>query len=399
MDIFGRLEGDLYRKRGDGSMNQNPFGQRGGPYAQSSGRVRTENPFALPMPEAPPSYSEVDADRYQRPAYQNSYCEGLLESPDNDKYAFLKAFDTGFFIDDSGSIDGKSWREIGADMEDIFSICTQYDRDGIEIHSTGTVTEILQTTHPSGATPTGQCPHKIVKPYLQRHEKNLDSVVITDGKLTDDVFFQDCETRAPVEPKQFFKTRVLWDLKQLNDELAKFAGDEKTLTFYLRAFPNAAPNDYDRYRTIPRIQSLRINRKNLTLLTAFALTPIIQAAPQHISTTWGITISNTLGVGTGLAISVFDDGANTNPVLYWTVYGSWSLSALLVVLFTTFSIKKSSRLRYLCNFALIQFLLTIVIAVSSIGEEGFVAKHLKQWTPLATIAIAGALTVGFERVA
>lgn len=316
------------------SRNKNPF-------AQTRGRLSTENPFtsrASSAPDSPPWYSKfkLEADETLFPFYQDWYRKCVLEDLATESSVTI------FVVDDSGSMADSSWRE----TMNVTPNCTQYNEHGISVyflsHSdsslyknitfAGTVAEIFQTVRPSGATPTSQC--------------------------------------------------------------LQIASSSRC-----RAFQNTAPNDYDWSRTISRIQSIRINPAALAFLAVFALLPIIQAVPQHISTTWGIPIFNTLGVGTGLAISVFDNEANTDPVLYWTVYGFWSLSALLVVFFTTFSIRKSSRLRYLCTFFLVEFIILTVIAVSSIGDGGFVAKHLREWTPLATLAVAGALTAGFRRVA
>ena len=85
-------------------------------------------------------------------------------------------------------------------------ICTQREADGIDVYFlnhpdsslyknitlAGTVVEIFQTVRPGGATPTGQHVQKILKPYLERYEKNPETtkpihIVITDGEPTDDV--------------------------------------------------------------------------------------------------------------------------------------------------------------------------------------------------------------------
>ncbi|XP_014559449.1 hypothetical protein COCVIDRAFT_24175 [Bipolaris victoriae FI3] len=340
-------------------------------------------PRASPVPKAPPCNSKVELKA------ENSYREHI-EPSDTDPYAFLKSFDT-IFIDDSGSMSGRSWQETRKALENITPICTQDDGDGIDLYF---------LNHTASTKP-------------------INTIVTTDGEPTDDMEAHivgaakkpdDLEASAWQGGTQFQvgkEEHMRAAIKQLYDRLVKLSGDEKIVMPYLpkassaryRAFPNTAPKGCDRSRTVSRTQLLRINPAALTFLTIFAQLSIIQAAPQHISTTWGIPIFNTLGVGTGLAISVFDDEANTHPVLYWIVYGFWSVSALLVVAFTTFSIKKSSRLRYFCTFVLVEFILLTMIAVSSIGDQGFVTKHLREWTPLATVAIAGALTVGFKRVA
>jgi hypothetical protein len=50
------------------------------------------------------------------------------------KYAFLTQFDTVFLIDDSGSMAGRSWREIKKAFSAITPIYTAHDADGIDIY-------------------------------------------------------------------------------------------------------------------------------------------------------------------------------------------------------------------------------------------------------------------------
>jgi uncharacterized protein YegL len=149
--------------------------------------------------EAPPAYTPGPA--------QSPTVVSALEDTDDDQYAFLRSFDTVFLIDDSGSMAGRSWRETGKALETITPICTQRDADGIDIYFlnhpdssiyknvtlASTVIEIFQTVRPNKSTPTGQRLNKILKPYLQRYEKNpettkpINIIVITDGEPTDDV--------------------------------------------------------------------------------------------------------------------------------------------------------------------------------------------------------------------
>lgn len=102
---------------------------------------------------------------------------------------------------------GRSWRETGKAIETIIPICTQRDADGIDVYflnqpdstlykkitSAGTVVDIFQTVRPCGSTPTGQRLNKILKPYLERYEKNpettkpINVIVITDGEPSDNV--------------------------------------------------------------------------------------------------------------------------------------------------------------------------------------------------------------------
>ncbi|KAH7132800.1 hypothetical protein EDB81DRAFT_695843 [Dactylonectria macrodidyma] len=135
-----------------------------------------------------------------------------------DKYAFLSTFDTVFVIDDSGSMAGRSWREVRDALLAITPICTSHDPDGIDVyflnHKSGArgsatrapngynnirdpdeVKRIFESVRPSGATPTGIRLHSILNPYItniMRHPDSIDSIkpvniiVITDGVPTDD---------------------------------------------------------------------------------------------------------------------------------------------------------------------------------------------------------------------
>jgi uncharacterized protein YegL len=211
------------------------------------------NPFNSSS-ESPPAYTPG-------PAKQTS-----LESPrsasvasDADPYAFLKTFDTIFLVDDSGSMAGRSWKETGKALETITPICTQRDADGIDIYflnhpdstmyknvtSAGTVIEIFQSVRPSRATPTGQRLSKILRPYLQRYEKNpettkpINIIVITDGEPSDDVESPIIQAAKKLDKLdapawqvgiQFFQVGkepgAREHLKQLDDGLRELAGDD-----------------------------------------------------------------------------------------------------------------------------------------------------------------------------
>jgi uncharacterized protein YegL len=211
------------------------------------------NPFSSQR-EAPPPYTP-------RPAQQTSgnASPAVVASTDSDPYAFLASFDTVFLIDDSGSIAGRSWRETSQALETITSICTQRDADGIDVYflnkadekryknitTAGTVIEIFQDVKPCGSTPTGQRLNKILKPYIQRYEKNPDStkpvniIVITDGEPSDDVESPIIQAAKKLDKLdaptwqvgiQFFQVGKQPDarkhLKQLDDGLKGLAGDD-----------------------------------------------------------------------------------------------------------------------------------------------------------------------------
>lgn len=184
----------------------------------------------------------------------------IATSNDQDPYAFLKSFDTVFLIDDSGSMAGRSWKETAAALEMITPICTARDADGIDIyflnhpdsimHShityTSTIIEIFQTVRPRGATPTGQRLNKILKPYLQRYERDPENtkpvniIVITDGEPSDDVESPIIQAAKKLDRLdapawqlgiQFFQVGkepgAREHLKQLDDGLREVAGTDE----------------------------------------------------------------------------------------------------------------------------------------------------------------------------
>jgi uncharacterized protein YegL len=138
-----------------------------------------------------------------------------------DPYSFLATFDTTLLIDDSGSMAGRSWREVSQALSTIAPIVTQHDSDGIDIYflnhksnhpgavsegiaaggyrgikRAATITEIFERVRPQGGTPTGIRVHNILKPYLAKLEsemaqgremKPLNLIVLTDGVPSDDV--------------------------------------------------------------------------------------------------------------------------------------------------------------------------------------------------------------------
>lgn len=212
-------------------------------------------PPSISASEAPPAYTPRPAPQSNADAPRSG-----STATDNDPYAFLKSFDTIFLIDDSGSMAGRSWRETAAALETITPICTQRDADGIDVYflnhpdstvykninSAGTVVEIFQTVRPGGATPTGQRLSKILRPYLQRYEKNPDNtkpiniIVITDGEPSDDVESPIIQAAKKLDKLdapawqvgiQFFQVGkepgAREHLKQLDDGLKEFAGDDE----------------------------------------------------------------------------------------------------------------------------------------------------------------------------
>lgn len=170
--------------------------------------------------EAPPAYESYpktsNLDIPRRVASPAPSLSSITSA--EDKYAFLSTFDTVFVIDDSGSMAGRSWREVREALSTIAPICTSHDPDGIDVYflnhrSSGTgsgtqapggyfhirdanqVSRLFESVRPCGSTPTGARLHSILKPYVShiaRRAENIDStkpvniIVITDGCPTDD---------------------------------------------------------------------------------------------------------------------------------------------------------------------------------------------------------------------
>ncbi|PNP50887.1 hypothetical protein THARTR1_08508 [Trichoderma harzianum] len=150
------------------------------------------------------------------PERLNKYSNG------EDPFAFLSYFDTVFVIDDSGSMEGKSWKEAADVLRAITPICTAHDKDGIDLYflnhksdknqppkgkapygyynieTPEEITEIFTSVRPYNGTPTGSRLRSILRPYVdglptpQDKFRNIDDVkpiniiVITDGAPSDD---------------------------------------------------------------------------------------------------------------------------------------------------------------------------------------------------------------------
>ncbi|EXK25923.1 hypothetical protein FOMG_17490 [Fusarium oxysporum f. sp. melonis 26406] len=186
-----------------------------------SNATRNSNPFLDVLEEAPPAYEPTQKTvpllNVPRQAASPAASISSITSAE-DKYAFLSTFDTIFIIDDSGSMAGRSWREVREALRTIAPICTSHDPDGIDVYflnhrspAVGTgvqspggyfqirdanqVQYLFESVQPCGATPTGSRLHSILKPYvahLSRRAANVGStkpvniIVITDGCPTDD---------------------------------------------------------------------------------------------------------------------------------------------------------------------------------------------------------------------
>lgn len=185
------------------------------------------NPFADSM-EAPPAYTPepaqapvptINIQPTELPGSTGNVTSSTVrgESP----YAFLATFDTVLLIDDSGSMAGKSWREVSTALGTIAPIITQFDSDGCDVYFLNhkssdpgvptqgvapsgyrgikrapTIKEVFERVRPYGGTPTGTRVHHILKPYLAhveremaagREVKPMNLIVLTDGVPSDDV--------------------------------------------------------------------------------------------------------------------------------------------------------------------------------------------------------------------
>lgn len=84
------------------------------------------------MPASPTRQSQ---EPRSKPA-SNDWSKALTRkhvTTTEDPYAFLKHFDTAFLIDDSAAM-GNYWSQVGALLDQIAPICTEHDRNGIDIY-------------------------------------------------------------------------------------------------------------------------------------------------------------------------------------------------------------------------------------------------------------------------
>ncbi|PKS12194.1 hypothetical protein jhhlp_001493 [Lomentospora prolificans] len=178
--------------------------------------------------DPPPAYGDVVGETPSRRAGSSAVrapsparsIASVITTPE-DPYAFLSTFDTVFVIDDSGSMRGRSWREVREALRTITPICADHDSDGIDIYflnhksklaadakagkaaggyrgfkNPSAVEALFESIQPFGGTPTGTRLQNIIKPYIQLLEANKDEmesvkpvniIVITDGVPSDDV--------------------------------------------------------------------------------------------------------------------------------------------------------------------------------------------------------------------
>lgn len=242
--LFGSLRDKLSSKKNRSrSPSPNPFAPQTDNYSSAPPPSSDTKPSVGDAP--PPPYSAVaPADRAgpsatplitintpvapprqpsPAPSFASARSDPSITSRE-DPYAFLSSFDTIFLIDDSGSMAGRSWREVKEVISGIAPVCTSHDANGIDVYflnarDTGSrhtadnpaqgfrnittpkqVEDLFKRVRPTGATPTGTRINAILKPYLREYEraaartgnpddcgvKPVNMIVITDGVPTDD---------------------------------------------------------------------------------------------------------------------------------------------------------------------------------------------------------------------
>ncbi|VUC20047.1 unnamed protein product [Clonostachys rosea] len=210
MSFFGSIKGKFSKK-----SSNNPF-------LQDSKDSASDPPPAYTQTAPPASQNFAGLDVPRAPSAASSRASRIsrdMVTNDDDPYAFLTSFDTIFLIDDSYSMTGSRWEEVGQVLKNIVPICTKRDKDGIDLYfinhmsshrgdasegkadggyynitNPDTVTRVFNSTRPNGWTPTGQRLRSILKPYLAKLDKADDPesvkpiniIVITDGVPTDD---------------------------------------------------------------------------------------------------------------------------------------------------------------------------------------------------------------------
>ncbi|CAL3972112.1 unnamed protein product [Diplocarpon coronariae] len=213
----------------DAASHRNPFTYTSQDSATRGPDRPGLNAFIAPSNEPPPAYTsspdgpahELRFSELAAPVPPEVTSPALTTSGGEDPYSFLGTFDTLLLIDDSGSMAGRSWREVAQAISTIAPIVTKHDSDGIDVYfmnhksshagspsegvapggyrgirRAATVHEIFERVRPQGGTPTGLRVHNILKPYLAKLEsemaagremKPLNMIVLTDGVPSDDV--------------------------------------------------------------------------------------------------------------------------------------------------------------------------------------------------------------------
>jgi hypothetical protein len=116
--------------------NNNPFANLSPPTRRPGGSepppAYTPNPTSDSGPSIPAGGLGASNARGVSPAPSNF--SAISVSTPEDPYAFLSSFDTIFVIDDSGSMAGRSWREVNDALRVISPICAAHDPDGLDLY-------------------------------------------------------------------------------------------------------------------------------------------------------------------------------------------------------------------------------------------------------------------------
>ncbi|AEO61365.1 hypothetical protein MYCTH_2311429 [Thermothelomyces thermophilus ATCC 42464] len=237
MSLFGSLRDKLSNRNRSRSPSLNPDvlshsgdAHLAGPSGNKtvSGADNAPPPPYTPIDPAPafPTLAVSNPPSARQPSPAPSFSSARSNpsiTSREDPYAFLSSFDTIFLIDDSGSMAGRSWREVKEVLVSIAPVCTSHDANGIDVYFLNArnpspsdrddrtqgfrnittpkqVEDVFRRVRPQGATPTGTHINAILRPYLRELEhaiartgnpdecgvKPINMIVITDGAPTDD---------------------------------------------------------------------------------------------------------------------------------------------------------------------------------------------------------------------
>lgn len=188
--------------------------------ARESKRVDSSSPGAS-SPKS--STLRLDERKAPKPARRSGLTNHRGSIREND-YDFLKTFDTVFVVDDSASMAGEYWDQLGRALATTANIATKYDSDGIDIHflnshkydckyitSLDVVQGLFNSVQPAGITPIGGCLDYILRDYVDKYAaakaaytpsttgpgphptmhdslpKPINILVLTDGEPTDNL--------------------------------------------------------------------------------------------------------------------------------------------------------------------------------------------------------------------
>lgn len=167
---------------------------------------------------APPSYNESQQPRPHTTSWRAPNVEylrtPLRQESFDDALQTLVQYDTVIIVDDSGSMRGHLWKEASDALQELATIATKYDVDGINVHfindmdsgigltSSAQVAQLFSRVQPRGGTNLGRKLELLTSVYMEKIEqakkeggmmqvmktcKPVNYVIITDGRPTDDV--------------------------------------------------------------------------------------------------------------------------------------------------------------------------------------------------------------------